>query len=53
MGGIYYGVTLYLMWLLIGWCKANDGKAQTSGIFQIKPSAPLQRHHLKTRKSVP
>ena len=52
MGGIYYGVTLYVMWLIISWCKANEGKAQTGGIFQIKPSAKLQTNDLKTRKSV-
>jgi hypothetical protein len=42
MGGIYYGVILYMMWLIIGWCKTNEGKAQTVGIFQIRPSAKLQ-----------
>jgi hypothetical protein len=42
MGGIFYGVTLYAMWLIIKWCKANERKVQTVGIFRIKPSATLQ-----------
>jgi len=42
MGGIYYGVTLYVMWRIIKWCKANEGKAQTVGAFQIRPSEKLK-----------
>jgi hypothetical protein len=42
MGGIYFAVSLYVMWRIIRWCKISEGRSQTVGIFTIKPSAKLQ-----------